>query len=269
MAETKDRKADRQDLMCRLLFRLCLLIVFLPAPLCAGETPALVAAQVQSGDTLIIPDGRVIKLEALHAPLDPASGLAAQAKAALQKAVAGKSLTLDDISADRYGRLSAQVYVQNDKGKPVWLQDEMLRLGLAFLYPPAGKEDHLDDMRAAEAEARHAKRGLWGDPAYADISADDADGKIGRFAFVSGKVLKAERIKNKIYLNFGADGRDDFTAVIPAHDLHNFRKAEIDPLAYEGKTLRLCGWVTRDFGPMMVVSHPGQIEILAPRDARR
>lgn len=76
----------------------------------------------------------------------------------------------------------------------------MLKAHLAFLYSPIGFETNLADMQN------------------------------GSFAFVSVKVLKAERVKNKFYLNFSEDWGADFTVAIAAHDLKNFRKNNVDPV---------------------------------------
>jgi micrococcal nuclease len=219
--------------------------------------PAAMAAGALSGDEIRLDDGRTVRLLGIKA-----SGDAAQAF--LQSLIEHKSLLLESSGADRYGRVAADVYVQQDKAGKIWLQGELLHAGLAFVYPPTGAEPHLGDLLKLEREARQAGRGQWGETALADLPASNP-GKIryGRFAFVRGKVVKAERIKNMVYLNFGDDWRSDFTVAIAAHDLRLFSKEGIDPLAYGGKTIRARGWVKRNFGPMITVTHPAQIEVLS------
>ena len=219
----------------------------------------MIAARATSGDTLTLTDGRVLRLEGIKAP---ASNDAARTE--LQSLTVNKSLLVENSSVDRYGRLTGQVSIDGDKHQKIWAQGEMLRTGLAFIYPPTGDETRLSDMRAAENEARQARRGIWAVSPYADIPADHAQKSYGRFAFVIGTVQKAERIKNKVYLNFGADWKTDFTVAIAAHDLRAFRQAGIDPLLYKDKTVRVRGWVKRDFGPMITVTSPWQIEIITP-----
>jgi endonuclease YncB( thermonuclease family) len=214
-----------------------------------------------SGAEFTLGDNRNVRLEAVAAPMPETPELAEAARAALDKLVAGKEVELENVSTDRYGRLAAEAYVAGD-GARTSLQVEMLRAGLIFVYPITGDEPNLDALFAAEKEARAAARGIWANPFYADTPAGKAWPKLGHFAFVSGKVLSAERVKDKIYLRFGEDWRKDFTAAIAAHDLAAFRHANVDPLAYAGKTIRVRGWVERDGGTAMMVNAPAQIEIL-------
>jgi micrococcal nuclease len=230
--------------------------------LCALSLPAL-AAEAISGDALRLDDGRVARLRGIKAPAGD------EAKAALQALIAGRTLSLEGAPRDRYGRSAADVTAQSADGEKIWLQGEMLREGQAFVYPPAGDEPRLGDLLKNEREARRAGRGLWSDPAFADApAADPAKVGIGRFAFAAGKVVRAGRVKNTFYLNFGEDWRTDFTVAIAAHDLRRFRAAGIDPLDYEGKTVRVRGWVRRDNGPMIAVTTPAQIEMLGGAPAK-
>lgn len=227
-------------------------LLFFPLQVLANTPP--IVSKILSGEELSLNDGRIVQLDGIYAPDNTAN-------AELEKLAVGNSITLEDGSTDRYGRVDAQAYVQGN-GKQIWLQGELLRDGLAFVYLPAAADPHLEDMLKLESEARVSKRGIWAQNAWADIPAEKASEKLGQFGFIAGKVLKAERIKNHIYLNFGEDWRKDFEIVIAAHDLHFFKKAGIDPLSYEGKTIRVRGWITRDPGPVIEVANPGGIEIL-------
>jgi len=220
------------------------------------------AADAVSGDEIKLDDGRAVRLLGITAAGDAA-------KSRLQTLIDHQPITTEGDAVDRYGRIVADAYVQPGQGAKIWLQGDLLQQGLAFVYPPTGDEPHIADLFKFEHEARKAKRGLWNDPAYADQNAaEPLTIRYGHFAFVAGKVVKAERIKNKIYLNFGEDWRDDFTITIMAHDLGAFEKANIDPLAYQGKILRVRGWVKRDFGPMVDVTNPAQIEMLGESPLR-
>jgi micrococcal nuclease len=230
-------------------------LLFLPLP--------AIAAEALSGDTIKFDDGRIVRLTGIKSP---AHALGDQARAYLQSLITDRVLNVENATQDRYGRIAGDVTAVADKSAATWLQGEMLRAGLAFVYPPTGDEPRLDDLLKLEHTARQAKQGIWNDPAYADEAAEPPGMGYGRFAFVSGKVVKAERVKNKLYLNFGEDWRTDFTIAVAAHDLHLFRKAGIDPLDYQNKIIRVRGWIKRDFGPMITVTHPSQIEILGIGD---
>ncbi len=233
-------------------------------PVQAEEAQALTVAKIISGDEFWLSDGRDVHLQGIKAPAADTPELEKQARDKLQELTKDRPLLLSNSVIDRYGRSNAQVYVVSESHLKTGLQIEMLKAGLAFVYPPVGNEPDLADMQITEKQARLAKRGIWGNDAYADLPAvENEDIRYGEFAFVSGKVTKAERVKNKFYLNFGDDWRKDFTVAIAAHDLKFFRKQDIDPADYEGKTIRVRGWVMRDFGPMIEVTSPAQIEIVA------
>lgn len=221
-----------------------------------------IAAEATGGDTLRLEDGRVVRLLGIKSD-------SATAQSVLQKQIGGQTLILENQNMDRYGRISADVYRRSEKGEKIWLQGELLRQGLAFVYPPTGNEPHLNELLKFEQAARHGALGIWNDKAHTDLPAADPDAiPYGAFAFVSGKVVKAERIKNMVYLNFGEDWHKDFTIAIAAHDLKLFHKADIDPITYQGKTIRVRGWVKHNFGPMITVTHPAQIEILGEATAK-
>ena len=133
----------------------------------------------------------------------------------------------------------------------------MLRAGLAFVYPGVGEVDH---QLALERAAREEKRGYWKD--HADADARNAAALCGQDGFVSGVVVKAERIKNKVYLDFDPDRRSGFTLVIAAHFLRGMRKDGFDPLAAQGRRLRVRGWITREEGATIHLSDEHQMELL-------
>ena len=74
--------------------------------------------------------------------------------------------------------------------------------------------------------------------------------------------IKAERIKNKVYLDFDPDRRSGFTLVIAAHFLRGMRKDGFDPLAAQGRRLRVRGWITREEGATIHLSDEHQMELL-------
>lgn len=244
---------------------LILSFFLLSLPLAAFADTSLVADHAISAEEITLKDGRSVRLNGLFCTKLGEQDICSTARDTLQKLVAGQVITMENVTTDRYGRLMADVSVTTDKGEKIDVQNAMLQKGMAFLYPPVGDELHLDVWLKTEATARKDHRGLWAGSSFTDTTADQAEKQIGHFAFVHGKVLKAARIKNMVYLNFGNDWKSDFTIAIAAHDLHAFRAAQIDPLAYQDKNMRVRGWVKRLFGPMISVTDPHQIEILDTR----
>ena len=217
-----------------------------------------------SGEALSLDDGRTLRLEGIKVAPPDARMRAEAAKQQLGQLAQGKILTVTDARTDRYGRISGDVAASADGG-PIMLQDELLKEGLAYVYPSRGNEPRLDAMRSIETEARAAKKGIWGDTTYADVSPTQMkgdNGRIGSFAFVRGAVTDAKLAKNMVYLSFGKDEQTNFTVAIAARDLYMWQTVKLDPLTYAGKIIRVRGWVEKRDGPVITVTHPAQIDIL-------
>jgi len=222
------------------------LIYFLLATPCAFAAEAdLRVEKIISDDELLLNDNRTLRLSGIKA-VDAVDYL--NAKALHQNILWQNPVT------DRYGRIQATVFLQGHKES---LQDDLLSEGLAFVYPATGD---VEAWIQEEATARHANKNYWA--THPDTPADSAEKLYGSYGFVTGIVTEAARIKNKVYLNFGTDWHSDFTITIAAHDLRAFKHQEMKPLEWQGRKVRVRGWVKRDFGPMITVTDPHQIELL-------
>jgi micrococcal nuclease len=251
--------------------RLVLLILLLFAPsVAAAETVRAVA--VVDGDTVMLDDGREVRLVGIQAPKLPLGRrnfptwpLAAQAKAELERLVLGRRLMLRPGATpmDRHGRVLA--HLSSAEGEEVWVQGAMLHAGLARVYTFADNRDRAGDLYAAERQARAALAGIWALDWYRIRPAADADA-LGRdtntFQLVEGRVVATGRGGDRLFLNFGDDYRTDFTAALDASALRLFRAARLDPATLAGRNVRLRGWLRRENGPLIDISHPEQIEVL-------
>jgi hypothetical protein len=98
-------------------------------------------------------------------------------------------------------------------------------------------------------------------------------GLAGSYQLVEGRATAVADIGRRVYINFGANYREDFTASIERKDRAAFkgapgalgaiagsgrRKGALNGL--KGKRLRVRGWIEIRNGPMIVVTHPEQIE---------
>jgi micrococcal nuclease len=233
-----------------------------------------VVTSVTDGDTVILDDGRVVRMIGTQAPKLPLDRpdfvtwpQAPQAKAALEELALNKSVRLGfgGEEVDRYGRVLAHVFVTVPEGE-IWAQHAMVAKGLARVYSFPDNRACLDILFAAEGRARLAGLGIWADPYYS-IRAADAPGDLiaraGHYELVEGRVLLAEQRGGRVYLNFGRFWKEDFTAVIEAPALRMFKAAGVDPLTLENALLRIRGWVDDRDGPRIEVTHPEQIEVLA------
>jgi hypothetical protein len=91
----------------------------------------------------------------------------------------------------------------------------------------------------------------------------ETPGYVDTFQIVEGRVVEAAEARSgRIYLNFGDNWREDFTATIEPADRPLFDAAGLDPLALAGRTIRLRGWIYAFNGPMITLTHPEQVEVV-------
>ena len=209
-----------------------------------------------SGDTAL-----EVRLAELDAP-DPE-----RARTVLAERVTGQTVRLvyEGPMRDRYDRALAQVYVLDAAGDAHWLQADLVDAGAARVLTHADHRSAAGELLAREAQAREARLGLWADPAYAvrgthpDALAQD----IGSVQLVEGRIVDATQLRSgRVYLNFGADYRTDFTVMIEADDWPAFEDAGLTPAGLETRRIRVRGWVEDENGPMIRIDHPERIELL-------
>jgi hypothetical protein len=156
---------------------------------------------------------------------------------------------------DRYGRLRAQVYDHTH-----WLQQEMLRRGLARVDIAPDLVECANELFDAETTARSARAGLWADAAYRVQPADNVEAPAGTFQLVEGTVVSATVRNGQARLEF--DDRGGFAAIIAPDDLRTYRDIGVDPRGYAGKTVLVRGIL--DSGPAIAIANPSQINVIAP-----
>ncbi len=247
----------------------------LPAGLPPGLTDELIpggaasVVEIVDGDTLILDNGRQVRLVGIQAPKLPlgragfeAWPLAAEAKQALSRLALGRRLTLayGGLPVDRHGRALAHLF----DAEGAWIQGALLSLGMARVYSFADNRALVPEMLAREAAARRDRRGIWADPFYGVRTPEEAVRHIGGFELVEGLVREVAVVRGRAYLNFDADWRDDFTISIAPADLRRFDAAGIAPESYRGRIVRARGWLKSFNGPMIEATHPEQIEVVGP-----
>jgi len=243
----------------------------LPTAEAAPET-AVVAA-VPDGETLKLTDGKTVKLIGAKAPMpllgwrgDDPWPFVDEAREALEGLAANKTVELrfGGRRADRHGYLLDQVFVVSGDER-LWLQDELVRQGLARVYSLPDARACTTELLASEREARAKRRGLWSSSVYRIQDALDEkrlDRLIHTYQLVEGTVFDVGEGGGRVYLNFADDWRRDFTISIARKDVRAFAAAGLDPQALKGKRLRVRGWLAWRGGPMIEATHPEQIELL-------
>ena len=120
-------------------------------------------------------------------------------------------------------------------------------------------------MLTAERSARAAGRGLWADPNFAPLQAENLPrlaAERGHFALVEGKVLSVRESGATIYVNFGRRWTRDFTVIILKRMQRTFAGAGVEPKQLEGHRIRVRGWIEQRGGPIIVAEAPEQIEMI-------
>ena len=234
--------------------------------------------EVIDADTLVLADGREVRFVGIQAPKLPLGRkgfkkwpLADEAKAFVQDLVLGKEVHLayGGRRIDRHGRVLAHLFLAgrgSDLQEETWVQAQILAAGLARVYSFPDNRAALPRLLALEREARAANKGIWSNPYYRIREALDLErnGDQDHYSFqlVEGRVLSAAEIKGRSYLNFGSDWKRDFTISLSPRVTKLFKKEGLDPKSYEGKALRIRGWIKSFNGPMIEATHPEQIEVL-------
>lgn len=222
----------------------------------AARAEEVHVASVPEGDAVILTDGRTVRLIGLLAP-HGGEPMAEEARSTLA-GLAVDMLALDpgEAPSDRYGRVLG--YLRDRSGH--LLQEEMLKRGLGRVQGFADNRRLLPILLTAEREAREARRGLWALARYRPRDPETIGRERDSFQVVEGTVTAAGRDRTgRIYLNFGADRRTDFTIMIEPAARRLFRA---DPLLLAERRLRVRGWVESRNGPMINATHPEQIELL-------
>jgi endonuclease YncB( thermonuclease family) len=227
-----------------------------------SDEPDIVAA-VTDDSTIVLNDGREVRLAVIEVPVadDSQSAAAPHAKAYLASLVVGHKVALARAERDRYGRLVAHAVVV---GPQRWIQGEMLARGQAPLAARVGEPGCAAALRRHERAARTAQLGLWADPYYGLRRADDPAAvarERGRFAIVEGNVVSVRESGGTLYVNFGRRWSSDFTATIAKRRERAFAAAGLEPKRLTGRRIRVRGWIEERGGPWIDVTAPEQIEV--------
>jgi len=232
-----------------------------------------VIREVIDGDTVIldrtVQGANQVRLVGLQAPKLPLGRkgfrmwpLAPQSRTALEALTLGRVVNIryGGAEMDRHGRLLAHLFLEDG----TWVQGQMLSIGMARVYTFPDNRAVVPDMLRHEQIARNAGKGIWAHPFYKTHAATPEALKrfIGTFQVIEGKVIDAARVKNRVYLNFGNDWRSDFTVTLNSRARKLFKSADVDPLDYKNKIIRVRGWLKKFNGPAINATHPEQIEII-------
>lgn len=165
----------------------------------------------------------------------------------------------EDGRTNRLGQMMAQL--ERDDG--TWVQGAMIAGGTAMVLATDTNPEMAGQMLKLEAQARDDEKGIWNDPRLGVVPAADAERFKNEFKIVEGTVVSSAIRSNRIFLNFGRDWKTDFTISVPSNRRVLFSREGMDMMALTNKRIRVRGWIEDENGPMIAVTHPAQIEVLA------
>ncbi len=217
-------------------------------------------------------DGRTIRLSGIESPdlhVEPTGEYAVLAHKILSDLLIGETVTLyqtknkDRGRINRMGHHLAHLERQSDKA---WVQGALISLGVVRVKTTAWNREMAEKMYLLEDLARAQNLGLWKDQSFAIRQADEVSAlntMLHRRMVIEGTVESVSLNNNRIFINFGKNWRNDFTASIAPGDKRLFRKSGLDPMQWGGKRLRVRGWMRNYNGPYIEIDHPEAIEILS------
>lgn len=128
----------------------------------SGETIQGRVVAVLDGDTVTVLDSAEqqhrVRFFGIDAP-EKAQAYGQVSKRNLSDLVFNREVVVEVADRDRYGRKVGRIFVDGQDANLL-----QVRAGLAWAYRQYLKGEHREAYIAAEAEARGARRGLWGDP---------------------------------------------------------------------------------------------------------
>lgn len=239
-----------------------------PCMLASVAEPVAIERAID-GDTVLLDDGREMRLAGVAAPKAPpgvkpeAWPLEASARAALEQAAAGQVLEFRAASdpRDRYGRLVG--FLANfDAPDHAGVAGELAAKGLLRV---TGRERDCDaTLKAAEGRAIADRLGLWAETYYVVRAAADGaslGAAAGRFVVAEGRVASVRQAAGRLYVNFGARWRDALSLTVSEAALR--RLGGIKALDLKaGVRLRVRGTVDARRGPVIAITDRGQIDRL-------
>jgi len=173
--------------------------------------------RVVDGDSLILDDGRELRLIGINAPEygrsclpgthaslrnctpKPTEPLAREAHAFLARLVEGRMIVLEigQEPTDRYGRTLAHARLTDGTD----VQAALLKQGLAWLVAIPPNVTHVSGFQTIEHEVRAQRRGVWGLPAYTPKPAEALTMNDTGFRLVQGTVRRVGQSSKAWYLD--------------------------------------------------------------------
>ena len=238
-----------------------------PAALdCAGggTEAAGTAARWSDAGALALVDGRSLAPEGIALPtrLSPDPQLLAAAADAVASVLEGCAAAPVSATLDRHGRLAGTARLVCPAAADARREDlatALLRAGAGYATAE-GDTVCVAQRLSAEAEARNARRGIWSLATAIAPAGDEkaVEERRGLFSVAEGKVL-AVGGRDRIFLNFGARWKQDFTVMLAREDFATILGDRLDPAILRGALIQVRGVVREEGGPAMAPRRRGEV----------
>ncbi|NOZ09967.1 MAG: hypothetical protein GXP09_02800 [Gammaproteobacteria bacterium] len=246
--------------ICRVLFISCNLFYWalFSGAWAASETATVTA--IIDGDTLILRDGRHLRLIGVNSPEQgygkrPDEPWATAATAYIRTRLLNKKvrLLMGRQRQDRHRRTLAQVFSEDGQD----IQAGLLERGLAVAITVAPNVDHAEEYLRIERIARRHANGLWGDAYYKPKPAQGLSTQTRGFHFVRGRIQRIGKSRRYIYLDLS----DRFSVRISHQAWQQYWTDK--PKDWLGALVEVRGWVSLYNRRLRTtISHPAMIERL-------
>lgn len=189
---------------------ICALLAQMTASFATDNVPITegIVAHCFDGDTFKLQNRRVVRLAGIDAPEtahkdSPAQYYSRQSRQLLEELVRGQKITLEFPGLglrDRHGRLIANVLLPDGAS----VNELMVRAGAAFYYPHQDLNPQFqENLRLAQAEAIHERRGFWKGLLDLPIASKTYIGNENSLRFFPADCPAARQLKPRNRRDFG------------------------------------------------------------------
>lgn len=143
-------------------------------------------------------------------------------------------------------------------GEDLWIQGYLLGHGYATVRPSAYNTEYAAEMMDLEHQARKIGIGLWQTETPYDPTT--VENGLNSWGVIEGTIKKTATVRNKVFLNFGDNWRNDFTILLESDVRRKFARSGTNPLDFTDRPIRVRGWIESYNGPLVRLIDPVWLE---------
>jgi hypothetical protein len=207
--------------------------------------------------------GRTIKLLDVRLP-EAADDLSRPL--AWLESLAGRRVAVATLQSgvDRWGRHAADVALL-DEAAPIDVADLLVGEGFAMVDPAGRSILCRPDLLRSEQRARARGFGVWAGNRHGPVPANDMaqlHALVGQFAVIEGTVRSVGERRERTYLNFGRDWKQDLTITIPKRTWTIMRERGVSAATLRDKRVRARGLLEEWQGVAVEITAADMLEVL-------